>query len=68
MNDFSAQKGTVISQPGAGPSYAADRRNGVFLSGKESILVVQIALLMLQKAPTLGSPAGSSCKVSPLVP
>lgn len=35
-----------------------------FLSGKGSILVVQIALLMLQKAATLGCPAESSCKVS----
>lgn len=70
INDFSAQKGTMTSQPGADPSYAADGCDGgfFFLSGKESILVVQIALLMLQKAPTSGCPAESGCKVSFLVP
>jgi len=56
------------SQPGANPSYTDDRSNGAFLRGKESILVVQFALLMLQKVLTLGCPAESSCKVSNLVP
>lgn len=39
-----------------------------FQHDKGSILVAQTALLMLQKAPTLGCPAESSCKVSSLVP
>lgn len=72
INDFSAQKSPMISQPRADPSHTAERRDGgffgVFLRGEGSVLVARIALLMLRKAPASGCPAESSCKVSSPVP